>query len=390
MTTCLQEIMRSDSIFAVIKENTLLLHPELKEGVEKISDSHGTFYYDETNNVRKLLLRQGKFNNSIDGDFVLGGIFVPSSSSTNPDYIRTIARVGTSVKEVKCRTLCSNPDFWECIESKKVSAFLKWIYESDWLVHYSAINYLYFAIVDIIDSINLSMIHPIYINSLKNELYRVAKENFNSFYNILYSYNFPNIAKKHIPRFCDELISIIPQSSGRNIWSYYLVKDLMATKEQESLIFLDGNPEKTIIKEFAHFYINKIALFDTSKHVFDEELSVQDQLKQIQQCENTTTHTNYVFKKSDKDLYIQVSDCWVGLMGKFSRYVNTTADANVSAIWANLKEEQRNNFSMYAKIIKRSDDFSPCLSHSIKSNLQKDFESDLLNICCTYNSSSSK
>ena len=388
MTTSIQRIMRSDSIFAVIKENTLLLHPELKEGVEKISDSHGTFYYDETNNVRKLLLRQGKFNNSIDGDFVLGGIFVPSSSSMNPNHLRTIARINASVKEVKCRTLCSNPDFWECIKNEKVGTFLKWIYESDWLVHYSAINYFYFALVDIIDSINLSMNHLGYINGLKNELYRIAKENFNSMYNLLYSYNFPNIAKGLIPRFCDELISIVLQSSGQNIWSYHLVKELMGTKEHNTLIFLEGNPEKTIIKKFVNFYIDRIALFDTSKHVFDEELSVQDQLKEIQQCENTTTHTNYVFKKSDKDLYIQVSDCWVGLMGKFSRYVNTTADADISAMWANLKEEQRKNFSMYAKIIKRSDDLSPCLSCSIKSSLQRDFESDLLSIGCAYKSSS--
>lgn len=290
---------------------------------------------------------------------------MPRTSLTNPDFLRTIACVNESVKEVKCRTLCANADFWECIKTKKIGLFLKWIYESDWLVHYSSINYLYFTIVDIIDSIDLGIENKDHIDCLKNELYRLFKENYNSMLNILSSFNFPNIEEADIPRFFDGLIAIALKSSTPNTCTYQLINELIAAKGQNHLIFLERNPEKTIIKNFVSFYIYRISIFSASMHVLDEELNVQNQLKQVARFEKAISQINYEFRKSESDLYIQVADCWVGLMGKFSRYVNTHTALDVAAMWKCLSDEQRENFSTYAKIFKRSEDFSPILLHSI-------------------------
>lgn len=123
MVTSKKEKSINDDIPSVIKRGNLLRDPGLRNEIKKIFNFNGIFYYDETNNFRKLSLRQEGFNNAIDGDFILGGIFVPRTSLTNPDFLRTIACVNESVKEVKCRTLCANADFWECIKTKKIGLF---------------------------------------------------------------------------------------------------------------------------------------------------------------------------------------------------------------------------------------------------------------------------
>ena len=70
-----------------IREFTKLSNPKAD------FDSSYTFFYDETNNFRKLKIRENDFNNPLDANFVLGGV---AYSGSRPD-IEDIFNSGTDI-----------------------------------------------------------------------------------------------------------------------------------------------------------------------------------------------------------------------------------------------------------------------------------------------------
>ena len=49
---------------------------DLRADLEKFDNQNCTFYYDESNNIRKLWMRDDDFNASANKDFVLGGVML--------------------------------------------------------------------------------------------------------------------------------------------------------------------------------------------------------------------------------------------------------------------------------------------------------------------------
>jgi hypothetical protein len=73
-----------------------------------------TFYYDETNNIRKFYVKEQDFNTSFDLTFVLGGLV--HSNRTKPE-IETLfegIRLQKSISEIKLKHLATG-DFLECL-----------------------------------------------------------------------------------------------------------------------------------------------------------------------------------------------------------------------------------------------------------------------------------
>ena len=59
-----------------------------------------TFYYDESNNIRKLWLDENDFNAPIDSDFVLGGVmYFGDKSTADVDSLKTKLRLQKSAKK---------------------------------------------------------------------------------------------------------------------------------------------------------------------------------------------------------------------------------------------------------------------------------------------------
>ena len=90
-------------------------------------DGAYSFYYDETNNVRKLHLTPGGMNIRRPDCFVLGGIVHrgPPRSIDLSD-LRTLLRLQPSVKEIKLKHLGSG-DFLDLLGSDKIALFLEWL-----------------------------------------------------------------------------------------------------------------------------------------------------------------------------------------------------------------------------------------------------------------------
>lgn len=170
-------------------------------------DNNCTFYYDESNNIRKLWLNKGNFNAPINSDFILGGVMCfGDNCSVSVDVLKKKLHLHNSINEIKFKHISKAKAFMDCINEDKVNYFLKWLYDSDLYIHCSNVNNLYYTIVDIIDSI------PGYDDfsfQIKNELYKLARHHYKDFYALLIDCIYPNIASKDISTFCNHIIAYI-------------------------------------------------------------------------------------------------------------------------------------------------------------------------------------
>ena len=99
---------------------------------------------------------------------------------------------------------------------------------------------------------------------------------------------------------------------------------LARAAELDELIFLHENDDYVMQDNYVEFYIDPIRKYQKSKHIFDEETTVQDMVKkQIAMGDNMAD--NFEFVKSETDVFVQLSDVIAGILGKMFKYINSTS-----------------------------------------------------------------
>ena len=157
-----------------------------------------TFYYDESGNCRKFSLTDAGFNNTdaLKGDFVLAGV-AHEGRSFDIDVPSLYAALDykEGQKELKFKHLFHNSkDFQSFIGSKRATGFLEWLIRSGLYIHYSALNNLYYSLVDIVDS--LWETHPqwlMYMWGIKGALYDFVIEHQDEVIDIFIRHTYPNV-----------------------------------------------------------------------------------------------------------------------------------------------------------------------------------------------------
>lgn len=127
------------------------------------------FYYDETNNIKKLHLKKGDFNVDYTANFVLGGF---AFTGENPDLSDIFDGIylQPNVEEVKLKMIAKG-DFEACLSSNKLHTFLKKLSEKKLYLHISTLNLLYFSLADIVDSATFPDHLIPFIQGFKSALY---------------------------------------------------------------------------------------------------------------------------------------------------------------------------------------------------------------------------
>lgn len=371
-------------------EIILSQHPYLDP---KIFDEKFVFYYDETNNFRKVLLKEeGKFNiDNINSTFVLGGLVLEEElEPLSIEEARTLFNLQPTIREIKLKHF-GQGNFIDILKSKKLSKFFEWILEKNIYIHLSATNLLYYSIVDIIDSVidfskwekELKLYYNAYLVNigvppisfenyyreslflLKNELYEAIIYNIKKVTSLFIKYNYPNIDKSKVREFYNNLFEIINIDEKKHPHLYTFYELFSSPKEAP---FITNNEDKVLIDSFLTFYTRNVILFRNSKHIFDEEKSIINELRKYNPIENL----NYEFKNSKNNTFIQFSDVIVGFAGKFYDYILNTDIITIKNL--NLDDIQRLNLSKWIKIINRSEDKCPAFTQAIlplKSFLEK-------------------
>lgn len=330
-----------------------------------------TFFYDETNNFRKLKVREFDFNNSLDANFVLGGVAY-SGQRPQIDNIFDFLKLTPNQTEVKFKTI-TNGDFLTCLTSKKLEHILRRVLDSDLYMHYFSLNYLYWSLVDIVDStiINsgFNQEQMLYlVPAMKDAFYITCKLEIDFVHDLFYRYNYPNLQKNDIKPFCKAIINLIEKYEDESNLQFPLMmlKGLLqGALKNNDLIFLRDNTSHMLIDSFVHYYLTSIYLFKNSQHIFDIEVTIQEQLADFAILDNNTPITNYQFVVSESEILIQLSDVMVGLFGKMTEYTNTHESDEIIEEYSKLTQKQRNNIKLLMAIIDKSDKHNTGFLHNI-------------------------
>lgn len=156
---------------------------------ESFLERHETLYYDESGNIKHLIVKGQSLNANIDSVFVLGGIQAEDLISTT-ELKRLLGKSDDS--ELKAKDDFKG-DFVNILRKNNFKQILELILNRNWHIHFNAVQVLYYAFVDIVDSIDGFNDNPMPFKSL---LYEVLKADPISTINHFKQYKYPNVKNR--------------------------------------------------------------------------------------------------------------------------------------------------------------------------------------------------
>jgi len=328
------------------------------------ADKVYTFYYDETNNVRKLHLTPDGMNIRKPECFVLGGVVhqgLPRPIDLAP--LRTLLHLQPSVKEIKLKHLGTG-DFLQLLTSWKIESFLKWVTAQGFLVHYQVTDLLYWSIVDIVDSILTEVGEPslmVLHLEFKNSLYTVLRDDVDGTARLLGRYNYPDVGRERRAEFIAELIDLVENRKEMlEHFPFYMLKGLLQMAQSlDSLPYLEDETPNILIDGFGAFFINRLCLFKNAQHILDDEKEIEAYLESVPFSDNGVPLRHFRFANSQSEVGIQLSDPMAGLLGKLFSHINRNPVDDLADQMANLTDQQQRSILLLAQLLDASTDECP-------------------------------
>ena len=345
--------MSYTELYKTIKENALnqrvsIEHLERKE----------TLYYDETGNVKHLIPKNESLNAAFDTLFVLGGI-----QAEDAICIESLkSRLGKQpTTELKAKNDLKG-DFIAILRKDNFRQILELIQEKKWHIHFSAVQILYYAFVDIVDSIEDT---GICTWEFKAELYQVLKRDCRKTVEHFKKYKYPNIKDSEKEEFLEGIISMIDEQINELALKHVinpllmLLKQLICrAKRQKELTFIQDEKPGIWVESFIQFYRQEIIKFHRKDLIFDEEKQVQRRLEEEKLEINGELLTNYSFIDSKTNAMIQVSDYVVSIIKKYIMFLDRT-ELEIEQDIKNFDHIQKRNYVLLNSVLKDSLDYNP-------------------------------
>jgi hypothetical protein len=332
----------------------------------------GNFYYDETNNFRKLKLTDKGLNNDIEkSNFVLGGLCsIDGVSNIDTTSLLENLKKQKKMTEYKFTYFSyKQTSFEDLLNSKRLNKFMNWVKECKIVIHFTIVNYLYYSLADIIDSFDIEEVRdPIQGRLLKNELYKVVIDNIDSYLKLFYKYQYPNIKKEEVSKFSREFYqlyqqSIKPTKNESKKLLDQLIKSLSSSKE---IIFLHDNEDNILFKEYAMIYLSTALIAPNANHIYDNEVEIQKKLKEFEP--NIENIIPISFCDSKSDIMIQLSDALVGFIGKLTCFIDWLSKEQLEDFVIRLDEIQKDTLSKFYEIVQFSESFNRYTTNYIGPN----------------------
>lgn len=331
------------------------------------ADDKFTFYYDETNNIRKFYLTDDGTNVSEHNNFVLGGI-VLSEGQFLPDIIPLRSKLGmqSNAPEIKFAHVAKG-NFEQVLTSKNLKIFLSWIVEHGISIHYSSVNIIYWAIVDIIDSIltedKFEHYRP-HHQYMKNELYRLVNLDKPTFLALMKRHRYPDIRRGKTANFIVDVDAYLDAHSPEddNLLSLMLKVLIEKSASLPELAFLVDEEEDMLIESFQGFYTRPIMLFKNAIHIFDREIQIERSLNGAK-FRDGSRHVNFSFTDSKSEPGIQIADVVTGFLGKYQSFVEEHPLQELMKRKNSWNEIQTANFYLLRRLIDLSDEVSNAFIH---------------------------
>lgn len=342
---------------------------DFKETINKLNNDDNIhneyiFYYDETNNYKKVKIREKSLNvnDAFYKDYVLGGFCHLKEneclSSISSLFQNDLKKYLTGeLKAAKLFKECKT--FLDCLNKSQVGVILNWINENGF-IHYISMNCFYYSIIDLVDSFfteepELLMPKEV-VDIIKNEIFLLLFSYKEEFIEFAYSINYPNVTSENVEVLCNWLINLIEIANYNGEFNLELAKQVIKSKRKsKSLLFLKNNEENTIVESFYALRQQKCIVYNNSHHVFDEESTDEELMKQNPMTiDNKSEFKNFEFKNSKNDRLIQISDVVVSLIAKYLDFIDNTKTLDIKSSIEKLNSKQRNNLKLLIELIDKS------------------------------------
>lgn len=341
------------------------------------ADVKYTFYHDETNNVRKLHIGARGLNVAELKVFVLGGVVhdgPPYPIDIQP--LRNAMRIQPTATEIKLEHVARGT-FLDLLQSTKLTTFLRWINDQEFMIHYHDLDPLYWSFVDIIDSIlanwNNAALYQ-YHALLKSDLAAILRTDLANTIGIFHRYGYPGLTAANRQPFLNELIELLERNSETlPEFNFQMLKGvLQAGRKLDSLAFIEDNSPNRLIDNFSFFYLNRLAIFKYSTHILDMEPTIREHLLQSSLYIGDVPATHYRFVDSKAEPGIQLSDIIVGVLGKMHTYFIETDRYELARTRANLIGTNLENAELLRDLISTSDAANRAFLNSVGSVHDRD------------------
>lgn len=333
------------------------------------ADDKFTFYYDETNNIRKFYLTGDGTNVQKHNNFVLGGIALREGVAL-PDIaaLRTKLRMQSNAPEIKFVHVAKG-DFEQVLTSKKLEIVLSWILEHGISIHYSSVNIIYWSIVDIIDSslaVDKFEHYRPHHQYMKNELYRLVNLDKSTFLALMKRHSYPDIPRGKTADFIADVYAYLYANCPEddNLPAQMLKALIEKSASLPELSFLVDEEEDMLIENFQCFYTRPIMLFKNATHIFDREIQIEKSLSGAK-FKDGVRHVNFSFSDSRSAPGIQIADVVTGFLGKYQSFVEEHPLQELLKRKNKWNEIQITNFNLLRQLIDLSDEVSNAFIHRL-------------------------
>ena len=373
-----------------------IISSKIKESAKYISDLRKSdeelfFYYDESNNIRKYILKSTGFNND-NVNFSLAGVFSTEEKDISKEELYDLLGFtnNANFKEFKFKHFIkkNSHTFFEMIDTDKFTNLFKFIKDKNLYIHVSILNVFYYGIVDIVDEIIHDTITPmklnkVYVGELKEFVYSKMFLEYNRFSEMFYDFHYPNIKEADSIQFLEnikeyfETVSIgVSKRELNKEWLGCIKKKMDCMKSStDKLVLLAHNQDDILIENFSELYSHKIFVYDKSIHLFDEETVIEEHWCQTGMSKSTIKD-RYNFDISEKNIMLHISDVIAGIFAKLFDYMACKSIYNLKSTVTEMDKNSRQykNLKLLMELINRTELFeSYLLNFTVPTSLHKKF-----------------
>lgn len=335
-----------------------------------LCDKKLTFYYDETGNCGKFSLREDGINDptALSNDFILGGIAFEGDECPT-DAAKMIAELKLQSKELKFKNICRTHDFMTFMGSQRVNIYVNWLYNSGLYVHFATINNLYYALVDMVDSLwdaqpELAFSFE-WVAQIKSAVYHFCKEHLDEVFPLLYQFHYPNIEREQTQNFCRVFCDLIrshnDETTSQGFFVECFCQMLKRSGKHGSLIFLHDNESDILVQEYYSLYLGRCYTFKYASHHFDYEKVILPKMREVVLLSDGKEFLNYDFIDSKDDVLVQVSDVFVGLLAKLFSYLDSMSLDDIEKMDTDKHNQALVNLAKLNALINRADAYHPMM-----------------------------
>ena len=331
-----------------------------------------TIYCDESSNAIKFRFKDetGKLNVDWRNDFVLAGVaYEGDTPPFDIDELFASFKLQKTVTDAKLGNIAkyNGADvnrFVDILKSKKVNIFLTALWNSDTYIHWSTQSLLYFALVDIVDSM---MDIPYMLNEIKNILYKYVRSDLDYFLEFLARYSYPNIKSERVEDFCEEFISWIesiePSSPQEDTCLEFLRQGAKSSRKSGDLTFLTENRDNLLIENFVPIYASRLGEFPSSTIHFDKCGIAEENIDALANVFCDIKKPTYDFLDSTDNRWVQLCDFVSGIIAALLAFVNENDIDEMDTSIKSFDEMQKQNLKLLMGLIRRSSDKNKYFDH---------------------------